>query len=130
MSFRLSDVQFGADGARGVLEQIDARRIQRPLVHPHDVRFQVPRGMEWRRRQDVAAAHVHFVFEREGHRHRRLGDGQVAVPGHDAFDAGRRPDGDTRIWSPGRIVPDAICPAYPRNSWFGRRTSWTGKRNG
>jgi hypothetical protein len=40
-----------------------------------------------------------------------------------------RPDGSTRTFSPGRIVPLTIVPAKPRKSRLGRLTHCTGRRN-
>ena len=94
-------MDFRGDGPRRLLDQIDAPRVERPLVHPDD--FSLELGADRRRleRQRVAAADVDLVVQRQRHRHRRECVIELAVVGDDAADAGgaagrRRDDRDRR----------------------------------
>jgi hypothetical protein len=103
------------DGLAGVLEQIAAIALERPLVHPHQ------RGRMFLAtvaavcvNDQIAAADVEFAIQDQRDRKRRNSLGKVAIVGDDARNLALLPEGSTVSLSPGRTVPEAIWPANPR----------------
>ena len=117
--------------ARRVLQDVQPVRLERPLVHPHDVGLKAPAHVDVAVHENVAAADVEFVFEHDASptsaRTRRRDRRPSVTSRLTRLD---RTDGQAVIVSPTRIVPDRICPPYPRKSWSGRMTICTGSRSG
>ena len=101
-------VDFGGHGARRMFQQVDARRIERPLIHPDNLGFEPLPDVDLAGRQDITAADVELVFEHQRDGHGRVRQLEVTVPGGDAGDArrpARRPGGD-RVAAPHRARHD------------------------
>ena len=116
------------------LHEIGPAGKQRVFVHPDDVRLKLI-GHRWRRAaadNDVSAADIDFVLQRQRHRLRRYSPFEIAL--RCATMRATRlslPEGNTRMVSPLFNVPLMTMPAKPRKSWLGRNfTHCTGSRRG
>ena len=83
----------------GVLQQIAAMQLKRPLIHPHQrgLRALRNRRRSLGRNNQIAAADIEFSIEHQRDGKRRNGFGQIAVPGNNALDScasTRRQHGD------------------------------------
>jgi hypothetical protein len=89
------------------LELVLAARQQRRVAHPDDVRVEDPahRGRAVRVHEEVAAADVDLVLERDGHGHVRAGSAELFVEGHDLATLLMRRDGTAMIESPTATLP-------------------------
>src|SRR3954467_15296955 len=72
-----------------MLQQIEALWIQRPFVHPDEIRVEAGANLGGTAREHVAAADVDLVVERQRHRHRRERLVEIPIPRDDAVDAAR-----------------------------------------
>ena len=102
------------DGRGAVLEREPGARARRRVAEPADVGGELARGH--RRRlgggEQVAAADVEVVVERDRHRRRRGRGVQRAVERLDRATRVRAPEGSATTSSPGRSSPPATRPAY------------------
>ena len=80
-------VDLGGDRSCGVLQQVDAPGVERPLIHPHQLGLELLTDERWFSRQDVAAADIDLVVQRERDRHWREAEREIAIEGDDALDA-------------------------------------------
>ena len=60
-------IDLGRHGAARLLQKVDARGVQRPLVHPHDLRLEAARGVRRSHGEDVPTTDIELVGEDEGH---------------------------------------------------------------
>ena len=122
-----------ANGARGVLQQVNFVQVERIGVHPDErgLKFRADAGAVVFVDQHVAAADVDFVFEGDVDRSARAGFFQFFLESDDRFDSGLHvPKAGRRRSLPARSTPEATCPAKPRKVASGRITYCTGKRSG
>ncbi len=82
-------IDFRRHGPGRVLQQVHAPGIERTLVHPDDVGAEPLADFDFADRQQVAAADVDFVLERQRHRLPGARHLQIAVPGDDPLDPRR-----------------------------------------
>ena len=98
-------VDFGGDRPRAVLQQVDARRVERPLVHPDEFGLELLSDERRLARQDVAAADVDLVVQRERDRHRREATSRSPSKVTMRLTRALRPDGQAVTRSPTRRCP-------------------------
>src|SRR5215510_9550484 len=84
-------IDFRGHRPRRVLQQIDAARIERPFVHPHDLGAEPMSNFNIADRDHVAAADVDLVRESQRDRLPGMSLIEVTVPCDDALDAGLPP---------------------------------------
>ena len=104
-------VHFRGDRSGVVLEQIHPARIERPFVHPHDVRLDAVGDLNRAAGQHVAAADVDFVRSSTsvtdiGANASSRSPSKVTIRLTDAV----TPEGKIVSGSPSATRPDTICP--------------------
>jgi hypothetical protein len=59
-------IDFRRHRAGGVFQEIDASRVERPFVHPHDIRPEAVTDLDLANGDHVAAADIDFVRKGQG----------------------------------------------------------------
>src|SRR5262245_392527 len=84
-------IDFRGYRPRRVLQQVDPARIERPLVHPHDLGAKPASHLNLAERNHVTAANVDLVGECQCDRLPGMRLIEVTVPCDDSLDAGLPP---------------------------------------